>query len=361
MNILFACHRFPYPPNRGGKIRPFNMIRHLSQSHRVTVATVAHSEEEAQSGAPLHQHCAEVIYEVVPSSVRWIKAAAALPVAVPSSVKYFHSSKVRRQVVDSSRKQPFDCVIVHCAFAAQFVGGVTASFRMMDFGDLDSGKWFEYAQERSFPMSAAYWLEAKKLRRYELELARSFDLCTFTAPGELDQFRAIAPGVNSELISNGVDSTYFRLRVPRQDRRPVIGFLGRMDYFPNVKGAIWFAKSVFPLIQKRVPKAIFRIIGSNPIASIKALATNPGIEVTGSVPDVRDLMNDVAVSVVPLTLARGTQNKILECMGMGVPVVCTPEAAKGVNAKVERDFLVASTAEEFTSAVIRIFEDNQLE
>jgi sugar transferase (PEP-CTERM/EpsH1 system associated) len=361
MKIFFACHRYPYPPNRGGKIRPFNMIRHLSEKHEVTVATVAHSQEEVEAGADLRKHCARVLYDVIPSPVRWAQAASVLPTRLPSSVQYFRSGKLLSDVVEISRREKFDAVVVHCAFAAQYARQVDAPLRMMDFGDLDSGKWLDYAHERRFPMSAAYWFEAKKLRRYELELARKFTVCTFTAPGELDEFRAMAPGVRSDLIPNGVDATFFRLRTPRAERPPVIAFLGRMDYFPNVKGAIWFANEVFPLIQKRRSDAVFRIIGSNPIGSITALTSNPGVKVTGSVPDVREFLDDVAVSVVPLTLARGTQNKMLECMAMGVPVVATPQAAKGVHAKVDRDYLVASSAEEWTAAVIRVIESAQLE
>ena len=361
MNIFFACHRFPYPPNRGGKIRPFNMIRHLSENHRVTVVTVAHSPEEVDAGADLRKYCANLLYDVIPSPVRWARAAAVLPSNRPSSVEYFRSSKLMGEVTRYARQQAFDRVIVHCAFAAQYAEPIAAPLRIMDFGDLDSGKWLDYARERSFPASAAYSYEAKRLRRYELRLANEFNLCTFTAPGELEEFRGLAPNVTSELISNGVDAAFFRLRKPRRERPPVIAFLGRMDYFPNVKGTIWFADKVFPLIQKRRPDAVFRIVGSNPIGSITSLTRNPGVKVTGSVPDVRTFMDDVAVSVVPLTLARGTQNKMLECMAMGVPVVTTPQAGRGVKASVERDYLVASNPEEFASAVCRIIDDAELE
>jgi hypothetical protein len=361
MNIFFACHRYPYPPNRGGKIRPFNMIRHLSEKHEVTVATVAHSRDEVEAGAELRKHCARVLYDVIPSPVRWGRAAAALPTPWPSSVQYFRSGKLLKEVAELAKQKKFDRVIVHCAFAAQYAEGVESPFRMMDFGDLDSGKWLDYAHERNFPISAAYWYEAKRLRSYELQLARKFSVCTFTAPGELDEFRGLAPQVSSDLIPNGVDAGFFRLRRSRTERPPVIAFLGRMDYFPNVKGAIWFATEVFPLIQKRRGDAVFRIIGSNPIGSITGLAGNPGVKVTGSVPDVREFLDDVAVSVVPLTLARGTQNKMLECMAMGVPVVASPQAAKGVKATVERDYLAASSPEEFAVAVLKVIEDPEVE
>jgi glycosyltransferase involved in cell wall biosynthesis len=134
-----------------------------------------------------------------------------------------------------------------------------------------------------------------------------------------------------------------------------------MDYFPNVKGATWFATEVFPSVQKQRPDAVFRIVGSNPIASIQALQSNPGVQVTGSVADVRPLLDDAAISVVPLTLARGTQNKMLECMAMGVPVACTPQAAKGIDAVPGRDFLVASSPQEFSAAILQVINSPDVE
>jgi len=158
MKIFFACHRFPYPPNRGGKIRPFNMIRHLSRKHEVIVASLAHTQQELDEGAELKEYCAEVYAEVVPEKLRWLQAVRALPSITPSSVAYFGSSRLRQKIKDGARKHSFDAVMVHCAFAAQYALEVPAKFRLMDFGDLDSGKWLDYSKWRPFPQSWAYYL-----------------------------------------------------------------------------------------------------------------------------------------------------------------------------------------------------------
>ena len=120
MKILFACHRFPFPPNRGGKIRPFNMIRHLSQKHEIVVATVAHTQQEFDEGAGLKEYCAEIYAEVVPEKLRWLQAIRAVPTSTPSSVAYFSSSRLRQRINEAARRISFDAVIVHCAFAAQY-------------------------------------------------------------------------------------------------------------------------------------------------------------------------------------------------------------------------------------------------
>jgi hypothetical protein len=133
-----------------------------------------------------------------------------------------------------------------------------------------------------------------------------------------------------------------------------------MDYFPNVAGITDFAKNVFPLVRRRVPDAQLRIVGSNPVAKIRALEKLGGISVTGYVPDVRPHVAGAAVAVAPLSIARGTQNKVLECMAMGIPVVASPQVAKGVQASPGRHLLVGATAEEFADQVVKLLEDAQL-
>lgn len=357
MNILFVCHRFPYPPNRGGKIRPFQMIRHLSQKHCVTVATLAHSQQEVQQGNDLSRHCSEVLAEVLPGPIRWIQAVGALPTATPSSAHYFHSAKLLSRIEELHQRRRFDAVIVHCAFVAEYVRNISARFRMLDFGDLDSRKWSDYARYRAFPWSAGYGLEAFKLLRVERELAGQFDYCTVTAQGELESYKELGASTPARVIPNGVDAEYYRFSdTHRQDSRTVV-FLGRMDYYPNVAGTLEFVEKVWPRIRSRVPDARFRIVGSNPVSKIRALQDRDGISVTGYVRDVRPHVADAAVTVAPLSIARGTQNKVLECMAMGIPVVASPQVAKGVQATPGRHLLVGNTSLEFAEQVIALLQN----
>lgn len=360
MNILFVCHRYPYPPNRGGKIRPFQMIRHLSQNHRVFVATLAHSQEEVQQGAELKKYCAEILCEVIPSPVRWMNAVGALPTLHPSSARYFHSARLLSRINAVQEKIEFDAVIVHCAFVADYVRNVRAPFRMLDFGDLDSRKWDDYSRYRALPWSAGYALEARKMLRSERRLAREFDYCTVTAQGELESYeQELGAQTPCRVIPNGVDGGYFRLSEDRPQPSQTVVFLGRMDYYPNVAGTLDFVEKVWPLVRRRVPNAQFRIVGSNPLPKIRALEKVDGVSVTGFVPDVRPHVEDAAVAIAPLSIARGTQNKVLECMAMGVPVVASPQVAKGVQAQSGRHLLVGATPEEFAKHIITLLEDAQ--
>lgn len=360
MNILFLCHRFPFPPNRGGKIRPFNMIRHLSRQHTVVVGTLAHSRAEVEEGAGLKDHCSEIIAEIVPSARRWVHAVAALPTLIPSSQQYFQSARLERRIRELPSRFQIDAVIVHCAFVAHYARSIAAPFRMLDLGDLDSRKWADYSKYRSFPLSAGYALEAFKLHRVEKRLAEQFDQCTVTAQGELESYKELGAETPCTVIPNGVDANYFSSPAVRQPNSRTIVFLGRMDYYPNVAGILDFVKTVFPLIRRAVPDAHMRIVGSNPLPEIKELEKLGGISVTGFVPDVRPHVRDAAVAIAPIRIARGTQNKVLECMALRIPVVATPQVAKGVQAVPERHLLVGDAPGEFADQVIRLLSNHEL-
>ena len=351
MNVLFVCHRVPYPPKRGGKIRPFNIIRHLTaQGHRVTVASLARSVAERDEARDLAQHCKEVLVEVIPVRVALPQMVARLPTPAPSSFGYFWSRRLAQRISAAAAATPFDLVFVHCSSVAPYVERLPAPLKIIDYGDMDSQKWREYAQHRAFPLSAGYWLEAVKLERRERLIAGHFDLCTCTTRAELESLRALGVTKPSDWFPNGVDAQFFA-----PDGAPyepdLVAFVGRMDYYPNQQGVIGFCRDVLPQLRAKRPGVRFAIVGADPPAHIRALGELPGVTVTGSVPDVRPHVRRAALTVAPLAIARGTQNKILESMAMGVPVVCSPEASGGVDAVAGEHLRVASKPAEWVSTI----------
>jgi len=358
MKILLICHRVPFPPNRGGKIRAFNMVRHLSQNHSVVVASLAHTEQERVESAGLAKYCEQLIVEVLPDSSRWLNACKALATSTPSSVASFWSRGLATKLNELLEQTRFDVVLVHCAFVAQYALQCTDGLRVLDYGDIDSVKWAEYAKWKGFPLSHGYALEAKKLRAYERDIAAHFHQCTVTTEVEKEEFENLGTAKPCTVVPNGVDTTYFT-RNGNSGGNAII-FLGRMHYFPNVDGVCYFAQEVFPLVRREMPDAEFRIIGSNPSARVRNLARVPGVTVTGHVADIRSHVRDAGVSVAPLRIARGTQNKILESMAMAIPVVATPQAAKGVDVVPGRDLLVASDPGAFAEHVVRVLRSDSL-
>jgi sugar transferase (PEP-CTERM/EpsH1 system associated) len=356
VKILYVCHRLPYPPTRGGKIRPFNTIRHLARAHEVTVASLAHSADEARQGAALREHCHALIVERTDRLSRLLRAAACLPTRRPSTMGYFHSPRLARRIREAIAQVGFDLVMAHSSSMAGYVVSATRSARIADFGDVDSQKWLAYAQFKPLPAAWVYRIEAHKLQREEVRLAAGFDLCTCTTRAERDTLAALAPQTPVDWYPNGVDTDSFRPTTAPYDG-DAICFVGRMDYYPNQQAMLEFCRDTWPLIRAVRPATRLTIVGAEPSRAVRRLAELPGVSVTGTVPDVRPLVAGTAVSVAPLRIARGTQNKILESMAMGLPVVCTALAARGVDAVPGEHLLTADQPRECADAVLHLLND----
>lgn len=359
MKILYLCHRFPFPPKRGGKIRPFNMIRHLSRTHEVSVASLVRSDTEGAEGAGLAAHCVRYEMARVSDPVQTARMVMRLPTTIPSSMGYFYSPALARTIREWWARERFDLVFVHCSSVAQYVQDLRGVPKILDFGDMDSQKWLEYARYKPFPLSLGYRLEGLKMQRAEKRLARRFDLCTATTRAEWETLESYGTGVASDWFANGVDSAYF---APTGEpyEPDTIAFVGRMDYYPNQECMFEFCARTLPLLRTRRPGVKLVIVGADPSPAVRRLGDLPGVTVTGSVPDVRPHLRGAALMVAPLRIARGTQNKILEAMALGVPVVTSSIAAGGVDAQSPAHFLVADSPAEQVEAILRVLDDPAL-
>ena len=357
MNILYLCHRFPFPPKRGGKIRPFNMIRHLQASgHQVTVCSLARSAAEAEEGRGIAAHCTAFHMGHVKEPVQFARMVARLPLTTPSSMGYFYSTELAAQVRQLLAAQRWDLIFVHCSSVAQYVEHVTDVPKILDFGDMDSQKWLEYAHYKPFPLSLGYTLEGSKMLWAEKRLARRFDLCTATTRAEWQTLDGYGTGAATDWFPNGVDAQFFSPTDGAYDA-DTISFIGRMDYYPNQECMQRFCDQVWPLLRQQRPQMKLLIVGADPSPAMLALGQRPGVTVTGSVPEVQPYIRGSALMVAPLAIARGTQNKILEAMAMGVPVVTSSVAAGGVDAEPENHLLVADTPQQIAAAVLRITQN----
>lgn len=369
MRVLFVCHRVPFPPKRGGKIRPFNIIRHLhAQGHQVTVASLARSWAELDEAEGLGEHCSERIVEVVDDRMAWPRMVAWLATTRPSSFGYFYSRRLRKRIARYGRRDgsapsgngvrspyPWDLVFVHCSSVAGYVQGIPAKVRIIDFGDMDSQKWREYSQHKPFPLSTGYGLEAAKLERTERLLTDKFDLATCTTRSELESLRALGVRGSTDWFPNGVDAEFFQPTNQPYDP-DLVTFVGRMDYFPNQQAVTKFCSEVLPELQGRRPGTRLEVVGADPSPEIRSLGRLPGVVVTGSVPDVRPYVSRAALTIAPLEIARGTQNKILESMAMGVPVICSRQAAGGVDAVPGEHLIACNGREESLEAILALLQ-----
>jgi polysaccharide biosynthesis protein PslH len=356
MNILYLCHRFPYPPKRGGKIRPFNMIRHLcSAGHQVTVCSLARSEEEATEAKGIAPFCTDFRVGQVQAWTQVLRMLVRLPLRTPSSMGYFHSSEMAQQVRSLLKSSTWDLIFVHCSSVAHYVDHVADVPKILDFGDMDSQKWLEYAHYKPFPLSLGYRLEGQKMRFAEQRLARRFDMCTTTTRAEFDTLNSYDTKADTDWFPNGVDANYF-CPVTEPYEADTISFIGRMDYYPNQECMVRFCKQVWPLLKAQRPALKLLIVGADPPPEMRKLGDLPGVTVTGSVHDVRPFIRRSALMVAPLMIARGTQNKLLEAMAMGVPVVTSSIAAAGIDATPGTHFLVADTPDSCVRAISLILD-----
>ena len=356
MRILYVCHRFPFPPKRGGKIRPFNMIQHLSRSHEVVVCSLARSQAEAEEGRGIAPYCAEFHMGIVDDRVQMARMIATLPTPMTASAQFFHSPQLARTIRRLLAERRFDLIFVHCSSVAHYVQHVTDTPKILDFGDMDSQKWLEYTAYKPWPLSWGYWWEGQRLLAEEKRLARRFDFCTATTRAEWETLTGYGVETPSDWFPNGVDASAFAPTSEPYDPDTVC-FIGRMDYYPNQQGMAEFCADVLPLLREKRPSVKLLIVGADPSPAVRKLGELPGRDRDGLGAEVQPYVLRSALTVAPLRIARGTQNKMLESMAMGVPVVASRIAAGGVDAVAGEHLLVASTPVEYRDAILRILDD----
>ncbi len=361
-DILFLAHRVPYPPNRGDKIRSWNILKGLAKVAPVHVCALWDDERDLSHIKVLNDVAASV-------SLRHAKAskpsavAHALITGGSASVAACASRDLAADVGHLMATHRIGTVFAFSGQMAQFVPAQLSGRRfVMDFVDMDSAKFAKYADQASGPMAWANRWEANRLFAHEVRVAKRADISLFVSEAEAALFQAKSglDATQVRALENGIDLDHFHPDhngcASLASDRPLVVFTGQMDYAPNVAAVEWFAQDVMPLL----PNMTFAIVGRSPTPAVQALARLPHVIVTGEVPDTRDWIASANVVVAPLLLARGIQNKILEAMAMAKPVVATPAAAEGIDAVHGTEIIVAKTGPEQAQAIQQVIEQKEL-
>ena len=356
MRIFFVSQRVPYPPDRGDKITTFHEIQHLSKSHDVHVFCLGDGAEDLKNTSGLATIVKSVDAVALSRPRAFLRLVKALFDGTPLSVAFFSEPKLHSIIRRKFRELSPDVIFVYSSNVAQFAEHFPHTPRIMQFGDLDSLKFQRYSQCFKLPKRWLYALEAKRLLRHERHVARTFSyslLCTDSEKHDFDRLIGVS---HIRVVRNGVDLEYYCPQGQTKRAGSII-FTGVMDYAPNVDAVVWFCDKIFPLVRRDVPEASFVICGKNPSSEVRALGTRPGITVTGQVPDTRGYMDVAKVFVAPLRIARGIQNKVLEALAMGLPVVSSKPTWEATRLPEGEGIVAAEDTSEFAHYVVRMLTD----
>jgi sugar transferase (PEP-CTERM/EpsH1 system associated) len=358
MRVLYLCHRIPYPPNKGDKIRAFHQLRAIAADHEVDVFTLADDAKDLSYRAELAPYSREMTVVRLNSQLARLLALPFLVTRTPLTFPYFYSAELAVQVRKAILKRSYDRIVVYCSAMFQYIDWVDHIPIITDLVDVDSDKWIQYASHARFPFSAVYRREGYCLEEYERKICQRSSSIVVTTEREAELVRKISNLSNVHVIANGVETDYFDpLRVARNVTGPTLLFVGDMSYFPNQKAVLYFAQDVLPLIQKVLPDVRFLVVGRNPSRAVQQLQRMKGVQVTGFVDDVRTYLAQATVSVAPFSIAAGIQNKILEAMSYGLPVVATPRAVQGLSADVRAIIDIGQNAQELAAKTLALLSD----
>lgn len=368
--VLMLTHRLPYPPDRGDRIRSFHLLKLLSRHFDMAIACTTDEPAWLQHHQLLSTMAKRVELQPITSFGTKFRGMAALATGKAITPASFFRYGLADTIRLWHEQQPFDAVLTFCTGMLHYARLITGKKKrgevkpenvrhVLDLVDVDSEKWASYAKSTWSPMRFIYGTEAKRLRKVEAGELDHFDAITVVSDREVDCYRDnVGDHPNVMAVGNGVDMGYFAPQTDPDNHNIV--FVGVLDYKPNTDGVFWFSHEVMPLLRQRIPDATFTIVGRNPTQKIKQLQLKAGIEVAGSVPDVRAYLREASAVIAPLQIARGVQNKVLEAMSCQRTVVLSQGAADGIKATPDEHFLVADKAVDWANQLEKVLADKPL-
>jgi len=369
-DLLFLAHRIPYPPNKGDKIRSFNLLKHLAGRYRVHLGAFVDDPNDWRYARTLETLCKGGIkLQALHPRVAKLRSLRGLLSGDALTVPYYQSRKLGDWVNARLSDARISRIVVFSSAMAQYVMKHLHDGRrcVVDFVDVDSDKWRQYGASRPWPMSWLYRREGRLLLTYDRAVARCVDASVFVSTAEAALFARLAPESEARVaaVENGVDTEFFSpartYTNPYLSGDRVLVFTGAMDYWANVDAVNWFAREVFPAIRERDSRCCFYIVGARPTDTVRRLADRPGVRVTGAVEDIRPYLHHATFAVAPLRLARGVQNKVLEAMAMGKVVLATRAAVDGLQPSTDSAPWVADTAPTLVDHAQRLLDQVDLE
>jgi len=363
MRILVLTHRLPYAPNRGDRLRLFHILKHLRPRAAIELVSLVHDRDEESRASDMNGLADRVTALRVPWLRTHIAGVARLGTQMPLTHSLLDATGFQDVLNEIVANRPPDVVFAYCSGMARW--GVVPPLNtiplIVDFVDMDSQKWRELAAASRPPLSWVYRREARTLEAFESVAATQAAASLVINDREAAIARRIAPAATVQVVTNGVETERLRPSGPPSPSSRVV-FCGVMNYAPNHAAMMWFVRAVWPRVLAGRPDATLAIVGSDPQRDLAALcAAFPSIQITGRVDDVRPWLWESALSVAPLHVARGLQNKVLEAIAAGLPVVITQAVAAGLPAAAATATVVADSAPQFSDAVLAMLNRTPLD
>ena len=359
MRILFVS---PYLPSLI-RVRSYNFIKALAErGHEIWLLCLVNERDVSSKARNLEKYCerVETVYLSTPRSLLSCLTKLPSPVALQSA--YCFSKAFSTKVADTLAAERFDVVHVeHIRAAYALPQGERTVPAVFDSVDCITSLYRQFAQDKPSRLGRSIAaVEAGKLRGYEPSQASRYDRVTITSDRDKSELQALAPHLDIDVVSCGVDLDYFGPGENGLGEKGRIVLSGKMSYYANEAAASFFCRDIMPLIIAREPQTTLTIVGSSPSRRVQRYGRMPGVTVTGYVPDIRASLREARLAVCPVTVGAGIQTKVIEAMAMGKPVVATSKACQALSVRNGEDLVITDEPKAFAEAVVRVLRDDKL-
>jgi len=357
VRVAFLTSRFPYPPNRGDRLTVFNLLGALSRTHQVTLFSFVDGREQPEAFEQVARSCARIETVHLSRPRSWAQAWSGLPLSRPSQVSFYGSRNMRSLVAREVTPERFDVVFAHLIRMAPYAAELDHPAKILWLADslgLALGRSKAFAPWWRKP--GVTW-ERRRVDRFTARMSRRFRESWAISLGDLGDLERIGC-VNLALVTHGVDERLYAVRRGTGPPSHVV-FLGNLSVPHNVDAACFAAREVWPAVRAVLPEARLSLVGADPVPAVQRAQEVHGVTVTGPLPDLLDMWAGADVMLAPLRFSTGIQNKVLEAMAAGVPVVTTPSVAEALGVRDREHLLTARDAGTLAAAVVESLRDRE--
>jgi sugar transferase (PEP-CTERM/EpsH1 system associated) len=371
LRVLILTPQLPYPPHQGTTLRNYNLIAGLSRRHHIHLLSFTTAEDDLDRAEPLRQVCQ--VIDTAPQPARTIRQRlwTALGSRLPDMAHRLASPAMQSTLERVLREERFDVVELEGIEMAPYLPTLLDYVRNQGGGcrlvfDDHNAEYvlqrrifvMDIRQPRRWPGAVYSFMQWQKLVKYEAWVCRHVDAVAAVSVGDAQALQRIVPGLQVAVVPNGVDIGHYAGFVADDCLAPnSLIFVGKMDFRPNVDAVLWFARRVLPLVRQEVPDARFYIVGQRPHRRLDSLRGQPGVVVTGRVPDILPYVAGAQVYVIPLRSGGGTRLKVLEAMAMRRPIVSTSMGCDGFPVEPGREVILADEPQGFARQVVALLQD----